>query len=515
MNMYLRLIEQKCSRMSLGDSLLFLNQLICGIRGIPANPNLAMRLEEVRPPIIPHLPHFIAKQLLLHSSVLATDVMNLESFTELATYCLRLDDPIVHDPEFKDKDPTGFFERILAQQGATQISNYTQNIGLALGLFRDVGKVNCPKSFDIRQELRKSLDMDIEQFILLGQIMASLSIAKIDGFQCVGTFDHMHLVEAFRQGVSLCVPELWGPFLERTSCDQVRFRALAKSQEYVVDEDMFEAFGFNPLRRFPIVDVGGQKYVSMDPIMVNERVTRGLFYDLFEQDRIEFARKFGAVFDRFVGNLIGTVCSPERLWHADDYSEQSSSQWIKGAKKGDLAYKGNSYTVLFENKSIRPTIELISKGTVSGVDEVCKRLSQAIIQLSTQAGLIKDGQGKPFGLLPSECIGVVVTYGRFFCANGPMARKNLRQMVVDKGVAPIPFVVLSMEELDSVIALAERGHALDGVIMKMASNDNLFMPLDQFKKELEPNGMSSVTSNRAASLLSQLISYRGDPSVSV
>ena len=78
--------------------------------------------------------HFLAKQILLHASNLGIYPLDGPRFIRLQDLYFQLDDPIAHDPTWKDADPTGFFERLLAQQLPSQRRNVLQKYGLALAL---------------------------------------------------------------------------------------------------------------------------------------------------------------------------------------------------------------------------------------------------------------------------------------------------------------------------------------------------------------------------------------------
>jgi hypothetical protein len=269
----LRLIEDEVRLLKLDDSLLFLNHLLAVERREIRDPQLEKCLLSKAVAAQAFLIHFIAKQLLLHASNLGPYVLDADRFMRLRDLYFQLDDPIVGDPEWKHADPTGCFERILAQQIPSQRRNAIQKIGLALGLFRDVKPMKWPLEYDLRADIEQELGISVEQFMTMGFLAHALALTKNRG-----TFTPAYLAEAFRQGVKVAVPEIWSKFLSRVACDRETFRRVCEDEVYQVRDARYVQFEFNPLRRFPIIDVGSQRYLAIDPDLVIARTTLERFH---------------------------------------------------------------------------------------------------------------------------------------------------------------------------------------------------------------------------------------------
>ncbi|MAT73442.1 MAG: hypothetical protein CMJ58_28495 [Planctomycetaceae bacterium] len=500
----LQRIRAVTSRLKLDDSLLFLNHVLGVRRGFASDPELEPLIRGAHPPVLPHIVHFLAKQLLLNASNFGTTTLGWDQFQRLMGLCIDLDDPIQHDPNWKHADPSGFFERLLSQQINPQNRNILQKYGLALGLFRDVGIIEWPKPYDLRSEIEGELGMAVESFMQLGQVTFSLRTASLKGNKCIGTFTSMILAEAFQQGIQCCVPELWTPFLQRVSCDREQFRHVSHEEFYFVEDDLFQQFGLNPLRRFPITRLGHDRYLAVDPELIVERVAFGLFYDLFERNGTRFSNQFGYAFDQFVGQLLNSACPTERLWSAAEWEKSQKQRKPHSMKIGDWAYTGEDCTVLLECKSLRPTVELTTFGTDDSLAKVINRVASAIKQLIGHAASINEGKWEELGLCPRRMIGVVVTYGKFFTINGPFVRKRIHKILTDEGLEPIPFVVLSLEELDSVMRLVELGNGFDTLINRCATDEDSFDPLFKYRAELKQCAVSSSTFSRGDTFLKQI-----------
>lgn len=487
MSNVLRQIQDEASLLKLDDSLLFLNRLLAVSRKQVSDPQLERCFLSQKVPFPAFPVHFIAKQLLLHASNLGPNILNPSRFKRLLDLFFELDDPIVGDPEWKHADPTGFFERLLSQQLPAQRRNMIQKFGLALGLFRDVGPIRWPLEYDLRADLEKELGISVEEFMMMGFVAFALRITTNPG-----TFTPAYLAEAFRQGIKVAAPEIWSKFLPRVSCDRDCFRKECQRDIYQATDSRYVTFEFNPLHRFPVIDVGGGRYLAVDPELVIDRTTLGLFYDLFERSGLDFAVRFGYAFEAFVGKLLRSACPANAVWSASEWeSSDVERKKRETGKKGDWAYIGASHNVLFECKSLRPSLELTMCGSQKAVQAMQERISKALTQLIGHNEAIQRGEWREQGLVPRPTVCVVVTYGRFQTSNTSFVRKRVRQQLATTGLDVPPFVVLSLVELDIVMRLVELGHPLDEVVLALSNEENSFDPLQRYHSELTTRAVSS------------------------
>jgi len=505
MGVALQDIQNELSTFKLDDSLLFLNHLLGVTRGYTADPVLKPLIDAASPPVLPHIVHFLAKQLLLHASNFGVRNMNWGNFCHLSSMCINLDDPTQHDPNWKHADPSGFLERLFHQQIGPQQRNPVQKFGLALGLFRDAGPIDWPKPYNLRAELESELQVTLDQFMGMGFITFALRAAKHQGNECMGTFTPMTLARAYDCGYEFCVPEIWSPYLDRVSATRADFQEALATPHFQVESEFFEQFGFNPLRRSPIIKLDAKRYLAIDPELVIERVTLGLFYDLFDRNGTHFSERFGYAFEAFVGQLLSAVCPVDRLWSAAEWEKSDGRLNRQSQKFGDWAYIGDSCTVLLECKSMRPSLELTTLGSDHSVVALRERVSSAVQQLMGHSQGISDGKWEQFGLPKAPTVGVVVTYGKFFTINGPFARKKIRDALSDTGQDTIPFVVLSLDELDTALWLVEKGYPFDALIQSLVENEDSFNPLHKYHNRLRERAVSSFTYNKGKEFMDHLV----------
>ncbi len=363
-------IRRLLQGVKLDDSLLFLAHLLAVIRNEVPDPELEGWMSRLmtRPPEF--VVHFVAKWLLREASNLGPYPLDWHRYKRIQDLYFQLDDPIVHDSDWKDADPSGFFERMFGNQFLAQGRFTTRDIGLPLALFRDAGTPRKPGDYDLRADLEAELGTSIEEFIAMGYLCTAARFAG--GVR--GTLTPMYFAEAFRQGLAWCTPEVWEPFLRRVACTRDEFRASCNHPEYRVENPLFLPFEFNPIHRFPLLDVGGRRFIGVDPDLVLKRTTWGLFFDLFERDRTNFSHRFGDLFDRLVGDLLQSVAPRQLLW-SDAAMKPARAQLTskREPKRGDWAYKGAERTVLFECKALRPSLKLLHYGSQEAVQELRRR----------------------------------------------------------------------------------------------------------------------------------------------
>src|SRR5438046_2050320 len=127
------------------------------------------------------------------------------------------------------------------------------------------------------------------------------------------------------------------------------------------------------------------------------------------------------------------------------------------------------------------------------------------MQLSGHRNSIMAGDWIKEGLLPRSTICVVVTFGTIQTANLVFFRRRLRSHLEAKGIAPPPFVILSLEDIDSIVRLVELGHRLDDVIEALTVEENAFNPLRLFASDLKEKSVSLFTHRKASDFLNQIV----------
>ncbi len=486
-------IREITRRLDRHKSLLFLNYLVSVTNGEVSDNQMRVFVgrHKTQPPLF--IVHFLAKEILLQSSDLGTEELAWRRFDELYSLYFELDDPIISDPEWKHKDPTGFFERVFSQQFPAQQRNWMQKLGLALALFNDLEKCSGTNGFDLPQTISRALGMSTEEFMALGFTAFSLQHAVVRGKKCRGTFTYLDLAECFASGLSFCVPERWAPFFERVAATPLEFRRLTEA--YLrARESTYYQFEFNALKRRPLIEVDCGKFASVDPALLIDRVTLGVFFDgaEYSPDHKSFFQDFGYAFSQFVGRLLVHASDKGRVVNLDLAADQEFRH--KQKKNGDWLVIGVNHNVLIECKSLRPSLELTTHGADESVEAVRTRVVESLSQLASTAEQVANGV---FRNVPQKpCLSVVVTYGEIATINLPFTRQRIEQSLTNRGIAVPQYCVLSIEELDVLVSLADKGIPLDVAVCRIVSEEigvNLF---HTFRDDLKDCAVSAFAKKR-------------------
>jgi hypothetical protein len=260
------------------------------------------------------------------------------------------------------------------------------------------------------------------------------------------------------------------------------------------------------LRRHPVIDIGEGRYIAVDPSLLVERITLGVFYDVFERfqgiNAIQrFTDPFGYAFERFVDNLLRSALPDGSLWRE---IESPRAERIKGGdvrpqhKIGDLIYRSASHPVLVECASLRPTRDLCTMASKKYIDKAADRIAEELQQAFEHIRSIQTGAWSDEGLLPSQWVALLVTFGRFETINFVFFRNLINAKLKERGVgAPNPYLILSLQELDSVVKLVESGRDFGSLIAEFACDPSCDPLSEKYPDELRLDAVSSFAKAKA------------------
>lgn len=474
------------SRMHRETWLLYLNYLLSIRRDTSFDPALVGERDAVFVP--PHVVRFLAKLFICYGKDTDGYLPTWDWYRELRDIVIELDDPIVDDPTWKHADPTGFLVRIHNQQMPSQDTRRIQRLGLAARLFYDLPPLK--DGYSLRDASEAVLGMSIHDFMSIGLITSSLQAARCGGHPCCGTFTRGHYGKAFDHGASPCKPELWEPFLNRTSVtpDQFREECLRNTSDFTRKNPQY---AFNPLLRFPIIRTGVDSFVAPDPSLVVDRTCLGIFYDLFEEGGTRFTDRFGFCFERLIEGLIRSNTPEAAVW-TSEWWDSSERKKQPPSKFVDIAICDAELSVLVECKSHRSSFALATQADDSSVQDMVKRIASALAKCMEHAESIAKGEWREEGLLSQNCVCVIVTYGKLYTANSPFVRSAVLRDTRFAGKKPPPWVVLSVEDFDAAASLVDAGKTWREVASTLCSDETAFDPLSRhFKRELRKTALAN------------------------
>ena len=208
-----------------------------------------------------------------------------------------------------------------------------------------------------------------------------------------------------------------------------------------------------------------------------------------------FSDDFGDVFARLVGELLSSVHPAESLWSdAGAKALAGGKSSANMPKRGDWAFKGRKYTILFECKSMQPTLELRHYGSRPAIRELRKRMVSGLRQVVHQAKRLERGDWADEGLPPAQVVCVLVSYGKYYSVRLPWFRDRIQKELEEQRLGDYPFVVLSLEELDTVVRLTELGVPMDEFFYKAAQEHGAAGLI----RSLEPTLANKITASTFA-----------------
>lgn len=483
------------------SSLLFCNHVLAAWRGEESDPVIRNLVGQFRLPPAPFLVHLAARQCLLQSLGPSNRKMGTEDFKRLIGLLWEIldHDPAMLDPGWAKSDPTGWAVRYLGLQQRI-IDIPLQTYGFAAALFTNDMPMGPDETMDVAARLEQLLQMSPVVFMRAGFVAGAVRMANSGTVKLAGTIS-TDLVEKRPSEVGDGVAENWGRFVSLVSGTQAEFKTRSRDLAGPSADIRYELYRFNQLRRFPAIDIGGARFVTVDPELVVARTTLGMFYDLWDADKTTFTQSFGPRFGNLVGELIRSACGNDRTW-----SESNLSQQVRAtvpSKNADHAILGDAAVVLIECKALRPNPKLLMMGDPTETDALAQRVADAVCQLTRHAEAIRAGKWVSLGLPVRDCYGIVVTYGCIPTVNGLLFRGKVRDLLAKDGCAHLPYLVLSISEFDSFLRLAELGNGPDAVMAALTANNNGGFP-GSFQSALSTDAISSATRRRGEAFLATM-----------
>lgn len=471
------------------DSLLFLARALSASRSEVTDPVAQAYLARLRRPLPDFVIHLLVKLVLRYGRRVTPEALDWARFLRVFPLALEF---AIADPlcDSSDESVGGYFVRMMSQQMQRQID--LQSYGLAVGLFQDLDATRMPGTFDVREEVERALKMPVELFMRLGHGAIGAAQAAVNGVKQPGTLNIGWLKAAEEQIPAVPWLEKWLEFARAVSCTQDEFNVLARQHSVGLSDDAFLSYEFNPLQAKPLIQTEEDHYICVDPHLVVHRTSWGIFQDAYNRSRKGFSSPFGEAFERFVGQLLASVVPEEALWgeRKSERVRQLRAGRVAHHKLADWIYRSNERNVFIECKSARPSLALITYARPSECRRFAVEVAKALQQLVEHAAAVERGEWAIEGLTPRPATMVVVTFGRVETVNGPFFRNWIDEELASFHLSAPRYVVLSLEELDSVIWLAESG-AEFGVTIDALTSEASFDPLQRYVEALRQRAVSS------------------------
>lgn len=483
------------------SGLLFCNHVLAACRDEEHAPIIANIRHDIGPPCSPFMVHLAAREVLKHGQGPTARGMGTEDFKRLVGLLWEMldQDPAMQDAGWAASDPTGWAIRFVGLQQRV-IDIHLQNYGLAVALFTNALRQSADEPLDVAARVQGLLQMSPDLFMRLGFIAGSMRMASNANVKLRGTITTdcvNHWASQLGEGVT----ESWPRFCELAALSRAVFRQRCIADSRAAADERYDLYRLNLLRTFPLIETIEDRFVATDPELVHARTTLGMYYDALTAGGTKFTQGFGPRFSNLVGDLLRAACGDGRVWSESRLDQRARR--TPPSKNADHAIMGSEAHVLIECKALRPSAQLLMLGDPNDADGIADRIVGAVDQMARQAKAIGEGKWACHGLPARDCLGIVVTYGGIPTVNGTLFRGKVQARATASGRTSLPYLVLSLSELDSFLRLVEDGHEPHEVMRKLCEQENGGFP-GTYQHLLSSYAISRRTRTRGQAFLDSL-----------
>lgn len=382
----------------------------------------------------------------------------LSDLTDL--YNLVLDyltaDPITTDEEidkvFHKSNPVFVMLRMVASQFPFEVNTFGF-VAQSLLLFSELpnrleNKKGIPK-FEFYREFQKLTGLSVQDFMSCGFVIWTGSSSK----NTIG-LTRNYFEKARSQGVELPDDEGFLLMLNSIAADPDRFR---QTYEQMKQKDRrFRVYDFNPLFTFPLLrpwhhnqwkTKEQDRIVAPLPDLIAYRISTGIFYEMFNRYKEQFAHYFGYLFEAYIGRLLEASVKSQNLISEDTirqtYSESSG-------KAPDWIVLDGSTAILIECKATRFSLAALGTGAEESVNDSLKQILKGLKQLHEfRQSIITKAPGLERFHYCTEIKPVLVTFEPLYLINSVLFRNHINSLLHEtENITGMPWRILSVKELE-------------------------------------------------------------------
>lgn len=489
------ILAERLSSLKLGDTLIYFSRVLKASQNPDIDKTIYAFAQDNPTAITDFKIEFLAKWLIIKSNFTSPEIysptsINQKTFLELITLYEQIDDPIVHDPDFANRNPVEFFIRLGYQQIASQKRILLQSYGSAYLLFQEAAAKLADKiGYNIPERFEQISRLTIRQFMALGQVFFSAHLLH-------DTVTPKHLENAHKQGVGILTSENVENFLNLVACDYQRFRQVASQKPYAVDDPAYFLYEFNPLNKFPLIQIGKDEWTAPNPYLIIDRVTRGIYYDLLDADGVAFKEQaLGQVFEEYIGILLKYVYQEPNVCREKTYGQpeqKGPADWT--VIEGDTA-------ILIECKSLVPRLDFNMLASQGEIQYYAKHIANnAVISRYRQIEAIQAGVPELQEFAGKDTKIVVLTLGAVQTGNSIFFKKEIDNIIVGKGINNLSYVIISLQEFEHLLSLVERGVTLTELLARL-EGENQGKALDPYQDLLTQSAVPSLVARKGEEII--------------
>jgi hypothetical protein len=472
------------------DSLVFLNYVLQASKNPVLNPSIYEISRTTAGLVTNYKIEFFAKWLILSSEFTSSIIVSPKQLDWAEYYRLsqlynQINDPYVEEHGGRDANAVNLFLRMLYQQLPGQQRISLQSFGSSYLLFNTVcTKAEDGVSYNTAEVFENLTDLPVEKFMQIGLLLSS---ARAGPYKTPGTLNS----EWIKSGQELSLPNLEQGIVQRAlsmlSCTIDSFKENTARSHPKVFNDRYVLYEFNPLYKYPFINIGQGRYVAPNPSLIVDRVTFGVYYDLLDFYGKSFTDNFGFIFQKYIGVLLKSIYPGSKIFPESPYGPRK----YRKAGPADWAIIDGNSLLLLECKALVPNLKFTSLASDEDLHEYTSRIADAVEQTYKHIAAIQAGEPslKVFsGLSP---IIAIITLGRLQLINTLILKPIVYDELSKRGVTNPSYVVLSLQELENLLSLVERGASLYDLLHKIEESGWMH-GLQAYNSMLRQNALPSL-----------------------
>ena len=211
---------------------------------------------------------------------------------------------------------------------------------------------------------------------------------------------------------------------------------------------------FDPLRTWPMMDIGASRLFCPMPTLLLWRITEGVYFDLV-QHRVPFDQNFGLAFQDLVGEVVKAADTEARL---QLFPEERYGTRQRPRDSVDWIIQDETATIFLECKASRLKAHAkVDLNDIATIDGEVDRLARFVVQVyATMADAVGGAyrQWRPNGL---PIYPLVVTLDEWLPSGRPLIHRleiKVREGLQARGLPPgllddHPFTLCSLHEFEA------------------------------------------------------------------
>lgn len=393
-------------------------------------------------------------------------LLNIDTIIRLVEDYL-LAEPITFDQElennFMSSHPAFVMLRVAYSQWPFKVSEFSQ-FSRPILLYHEipnslVGKAGIPK-FDIHKEFLALNGVSIHEFINIG--FAASAFAKNNFAFSLNLFAKVR-----SQGISLLDDQAISQVVHQLAGDQVKITTLYDKRKNT--DRRFRMYDFNPLQTYPLIfpckskgfgNFGQDFMCAPVPGLIDERMSLGIYYQLFNKFKNKFSNYFGYVLEEYLKLILTNSITSEKIIDIRDLG-------IKKSQSPDYAIIDGSVAIVLECKATKFKLPAKTISSEEDINDSLEQVIKGLIQIDTFIKACKAGESNLDEF--HECgtfMPVLVTLEDMYLINSDDFRAHINELLKKEQIVNLDWQILSIGELERL-----QPHLASGIHLSQVLQD--------------------------------------------